>query len=74
MPRLLSPVSSVGQIINMIASVIEAIVMTVGSNTCENLLLLTQRRKFNMAKVRAGTVPTRAMKDISLRDTIAGVR
>ena len=73
MPRLLSPVSSVGQIINMIASVIEAIVMTVGSNTCENLLLLTQRRKFNMDKIRAGIVPTSAMKDISLRDTMAGV-
>ena len=74
MSRLFSPVNSLDQIINMIASVIEANVMTVGNNACGNFLLFMQRRKFNMAKIRAGTVPTSAMKDISLRDTIAGVR
>ena len=58
----------------MIASVIEAIVITVGRNTCGNRLLVMQRRKFNIAKMRVGTVPTSAIKDISLRDTIAGVR
>ena len=58
----------------MIASVIEATVITVGRNTCGNRLLVKQRRKFNIAKMRVGTVPTSAIKDISLRDTIAGVR
>ena len=58
----------------MIASVIEAIVITVGRNACRNRLLEMQRRKFNIAKMRVGTVPTSAIKDISLRDTIAGVR
>ena len=42
MPRLFSPVNSLDQIINMIARVIEANVMTVGNNACGNFLLFMQ--------------------------------
>ncbi len=58
----------------MMASVTVAIVITVGSNTWGKRLLSMQRRKFNIAKMRAGIVPASAINDISFRDTIAGVR